>query len=65
MRKRTAETALFLPLIFFNFSLYYHAKPHIITETHIQTRKLRAVSVFVLYLPFFNSIFRQVNTPFS
>ena len=48
-----------------NFSVYYHAKLHIITETHIQTRKLRAVSVFVSYLPFFNSIFRQTNTPFS
>ena len=36
-----------------------------ITETHIQTRKLRAVSVFVLYLPFIDSIFRQANTPFS
>ena len=65
MRKRTAETGLFLPLPFFNFSIYYHAKPHIITETHIQTRKLRAVSVFVLYLPFIDSIFRQTNTPFS
>ena len=65
MRKRTAETGLFLPLPFFNFSVYYHAKPHIITETHIQTRKLHAVSVFVSYPPFFNSIFRQANTPFS
>ena len=65
MRKRTAETGLFLPLPFFNFSIYYHAKPHIITETHIQTRKLHAVSVFVSYPPFFNSIFRQANTPFS
>ena len=36
-----------------------------ITETHIQTRKLRAVSVFVPYPPFFNSIFRQANTPFN
>ena len=44
---------------------YYHAKLHTITETHIQTRKLRAVSVFVLYLPFIDSIFRQANTPFS
>ena len=34
-------------------------------KTHIQTRKLRTVSVFVLYPPFFNSIFRQANTPFS
>ena len=50
---------------FFNFSVYYHAKLHTITETHIQTRKLRAVSVFVLYLPFIDSIFRQANTPFS
>ena len=65
MRKRTAETALALPLIFFSFSVYYHAKLHTITETHIQTRKLRAVSVFVLYLPFIDSIFRQANTPFS
>ena len=36
-----------------------------IAETHIQTRKLRAISVFVSYPPFFNSIFRQANTPFS
>jgi hypothetical protein len=50
---------------FFNFSVYYHAKLQTITETHIQTRKLRAVSVFVSYPPFFNSIFRQANTPFS
>ena len=65
MRKRTAETGLFLPLPFFNFSIYYHAKPQTITETHIQTRKLRAVSVFVSYIPFSDSIFRQANTPFS
>ena len=64
MRKRTAETGLFLPLPFFNFSVYYHSKLHIITETHIQTRKLRAVSVFVSYPPFFNSIFHQANTLF-
>ena len=31
----------------------------------MQTRKLHAVSVFISYLPFFNSIFRQANTPFS
>ena len=65
MRKRTAETGLFLPLPFFNFSVYYHAKLQTITETPIQTRKLHAVSVFVSYPPFFNSIFRQANTPFS
>ena len=64
MRKRTAETGLFLPLPFFNFSIYYHAKPHIITETHIQTRKLWAVSVFVSYPPFSDSIFRQTDTLF-
>ena len=64
MRKRTAETGLFLPLPFFNFSIYYHAKPHIITETHIQTRKLHAVSVFVSYPPFIDSIFCQPNTLF-
>ena len=52
-------------IIFFNFSVYYHAKLHIITETHIQTRKLHVVSVFVSFSPFFNSIFRQANTPFS
>ena len=45
--------------------IYNHAKLQTITETHIQTRKLRAVSVFVSYPPFFNSIFRQANTPFS
>ena len=65
MRKRTAETGLFLPLPFFNFSVYYHAKLQTITETPIQTRKLHAVSVFVLYLPFIDSIFRHANTPFS
>ena len=64
-QKRSYRTALFPLLPFFNFSVYYHAKLHIITETHIQTRKLRAVSVFVSYPPFFNSIFRQANTPFS
>ena len=64
MRKRTAETGLFLPLPFFKFSIYYHAKPHIITEIHIQTRKLRAVSVFVSYTPFSDSIFCQPNTLF-
>ena len=37
----------------------------IITETHTQTRKLHAVSVFVSYPPFFDSIFRQTNTPFN
>ena len=45
--------------------IYNHAKLQTITETHIQTRKLRAVSVFVSYPPFFNSIFRQANTSFS
>ena len=45
----------------YHFSIFLY----IITETHIQTRKLRAVSVFVSYLPFFNSIFRQANTSFS
>ena len=62
--KKSHQPALVLPLIFFNFSVYYHAKPHTITETHIQTRKLHAVSVFVLYLPYFNSIFCQTNTLF-
>ena len=62
--KKSHQPALVLPLIFFNFTVYYHAKPHIITETHIQTRKLWAVSVFVLYPPFFNSIFSQTATLF-
>ena len=53
------------PANIFNFSVYYHAKLQTITETHIQTRKLRAISVFISYPPFFNSIFRQANTPFS
>ena len=48
-----------------NFTVYYHAKLQTITETHIQTRKLRAVSVFVSYPPFSNSIFRQANTSFT
>ena len=34
-------------------------------KTAVLSRKLRAVSVFVSYPPFFNSIFRQANTPFS
>ena len=50
---------------YFNSTLYKQAKLQTITETHIQTRKLQAVSVFVSYPPFFNSIFRQTNTPFS
>ena len=62
--KKSHQPALVLPLIFFNFTVYYHAKPHIITETHIQTRKLRTVSVFVLYPPYFNSIFSQTATLF-
>ena len=37
---------------------YYHGN-------FIQTRKLHAVSVFVSYPPFIDSIFRQTNTPFS
>ena len=31
----------------------------------VDSVKIQAVSVFVLYLPFFNSIFRQTNTSFS
>ena len=31
--KKSHWTALFLPLSFFNFSVYYHAKPKTITET--------------------------------
>ena len=34
-------------------------------KTAVLSRKLRAVSVFVSYPPFFNSIFRQANTSFS
>ena len=55
--KKSSRTALALLLTFFNFSVYYHAKP-------IQTRKLYAVSVFVLYLPFIDSIFHHANTLF-
>ena len=51
--------------VFTVFLIYKQAKLHTITETHIQTRKLRAVSVFVSYLPFIDSIFHQANTPFS
>ena len=58
MRKRTAKQP-FSSRYHFLFFLYT------ITETHIQTRKLRAVSVLVSYPPFFNSIFRQANTSFS
>ena len=50
--------------VFTVFLIYEHAKLQTITETHIQTRKLRAVSVFVSYPPFSNSIFRQPNTLF-
>jgi len=63
-QKRAIEQP-FSPAIIFNFSVYYHAKPHIITETLIQTRKLHAVSVFVSYPPVSDIIFRQTNTPFS
>ncbi len=63
--KKSSRTALALLLTFFNFSVYYHAKLYTITGTHIQTRKLKAVSVFVLYPPFIDSIFRQANTPFT
>jgi hypothetical protein len=44
-----------------HFSIFLYT----ITQNPIQTRKLHAVSVFVLYLPFIDSIFRQTNTPFS
>ncbi len=52
----------------YHFSIFLYTITQnccIITETHIQTRKLRAVSVFISYPPFFNSIFRQANTTFS
>ena len=62
--KKEPLTVLALLLTFFNFSVYYHAKLYTITETHIQTRKLRAVSVLVSYPPSFNSIFRQTDTLF-
>ena len=72
MLKQPFFIVIIYPLNFYRFahikhgnSAYYHAKLQTITETHIQTRKLRAVSVFVSYPPFFNSIFRQANTPFS
>ena len=61
--KRTAEATLFFYCHFLILFLPFFS--YTITETHIQTRKLRAVSVFVSYPPFFNSIFRQTNTPFS
>jgi len=50
-----------------NFCSEYYsgAKLQTITGTHIQARKLRAVSVFVSYPPFFNSFFSQTNTSFS
>ena len=54
----------FIHLFFIVFLTCYHAKLHIITETHIQTRKLHAVSVFVSYPPFIDSIFCQPNTLF-
>ena len=44
-----------------NFQQHFYTN----RQNSIQTRKLRAVSVFVLYLPFIDSIFRQANTPFS
>lgn len=47
------------------FTVNKQAKLHTITETHILSRKLQVVSVFVLYLPFFNSIFSQTNISFS
>ena len=54
----------FLTLLFFNFSVYYHAKLQTITETHIQTRKLRAISVFLSYPPF-STAFSVKLIPFS
>ena len=63
--KKSHCTALALPLIFFNFSVYFHAKLLYYHGNSILSRKLHAVSVFVSYPPYFNSIFRQANTPFS
>ena len=49
-----------------SFSCYYFSIfLYIITQNSILSRKLRAVSVFVSYPPFSNSIFRQANTSFS
>ena len=49
-----------------SFSCYYFTIfLYTITQNSKLSRKLRAVSVFVLYLPFIDSIFRQTNTPFS
>ena len=62
MESKGHWTALFLPLIFFNFSVYFHAKLLYYHGNSILSRKLHAVSVFVSYPPYFNSIFRQANT---
>ena len=43
------------------FSIFLYT----ITQNPILSRKLHAVSVFVSYPPFSNSIFRQTNTPFN
>ena len=60
------KTVIGFPVIFCHLCIQFlPLSSYTITETHIQTRKLRAVSVFVSYPPFFNSIFRQTNTPFS
>ena len=45
----------------YHFTIFLYT----ITQNSILSRKLHAVSVFVLYLPFIDSIFRQANTPFS
>ena len=48
-----------------SFSCYYFTIfLYTITQNSKLSRKLRAVSVFVSYPPFFNSIFRQTNTLF-
>ena len=52
----------------YHFSIFLYTITQnlcIITEPHIQTRKLRAVSVFISYPPFSNSLFRQIIMPFT
>ena len=56
MKKGSLNIPPFPSLSFFNFSIYYHAKPHTITETHIQTRKLRAVTLIEMLLTMLNNV---------
>ena len=50
-QKRSYRTALFPLLPFFNFSVYYHAKLHIITETPSRFRVYIISPIFPQHFP--------------